>query len=139
MAKRKHPKLNLSRILDDTIELINLTRKGIEFTLFDAIVIAGPFSMSEWGGFLHISERTLQRYRQDRRLFEPMQLERILEIVNVQKKGMEVFGNLEALDLWLNSPSVAFGGIKPKELLDNTFGIQLLTDELIRIEHGVLA
>ena len=35
--------------------------------------------------------------------------------------------------------SVPLGGVKPKELLDTTYGINLITDELIRIEHGIFA
>ncbi|NEN24917.1 DUF2384 domain-containing protein, partial [Cryomorpha ignava] len=40
---------------------------------------------------------------------------------------------------WLDSNIVALGGIKPKTLLDSSFGISILNQELIRIEHGVLA
>lgn len=31
---------------------------------------------------------------------------------------------------------MALGGLKPKILLDNSFGIGLVSDELIRVEHG---
>ena len=50
-----------------------------------------------------------------------------------------VFGNIENFSQWLNSKNIALGGVKPISLLDNTFGIMLLKDQLIRIEHGVLA
>ena len=55
------------------------------------------------------------------------------------KKGAEVFGNEPKFDLWLNTENLALGNIKPKSLFDSTFGINLLIDELTRIEHGVLA
>jgi len=39
----------------------------------------------------------------------------------------------------METVSVPLGGIKPKELLDTTYGINMIADELGRIEHGVLA
>jgi uncharacterized protein (DUF2384 family) len=50
-----------------------------------------------------------------------------------------VFGDKERFNVWLNATNIALGNVKPKDLLDNTFGISLLKDELGRIEHGILA
>ena len=130
--------LVLEKILDDTIALINLTRKGVAYQLFNSIVGAGSFTMKDWSLFLHISERTLQRYKKEEKLFEPIHSERILEIAQIQKRGVEIFSNLENFNQWMNTKSIALGGIKPKELLDNSFGILMLNDELTRIEHGIL-
>ena len=54
-------------ILDDTIALINLSREGLAYPIFHSIVGYGPFSLKEWSLFLHISERTLQRYKKEGR------------------------------------------------------------------------
>ena len=53
--------------------------------------------------------------------------------------GAEIFGDKTRFDTWLGSDNIALGGQKPKTFLDNTFGIGLLKDELMRIEQGVLA
>ena len=45
----------------------------------------------------------------------------------------------EKLNTWLETKNIMLGGVKPKDLLDNTFGISLVKDELTRIEYGVLA
>ncbi len=129
----------LEKILGDTIALINLARKGIEYSLFQSIVTTGPFTIKEWVNFLHITERTLQRYKKENKSFEPLQSERILEIAQLQKRGKDIFGSTENFNQWMNSKIIALGGIRPKELLDNSFGISLLNQELTRIEHGVLA
>jgi uncharacterized protein (DUF2384 family) len=50
-----------------------------------------------------------------------------------------IVGDTEKFNLWLDSNNLALGGIKPKSLFDSTFGINLLKDELIKIEYGVLA
>ena len=123
----------------DVFMLIGTVREGIKYGLFQHIADKSPFSTTEWSNFLHLSERTFQRYKKDRRTFDPLHSEKILEITLVYNKGVEVFGDKANFDAWLSAKSVALGGIKPKELLDSSFGIGLLKDELTRIEHGVLA
>ncbi len=129
----------LNKILDDTIELIRLTRKGVEYSLFNSIVTATPYSIKDWSSFLHLTERTLQRYKKEDRSFEQPYSERILEIAQLQKRGIEVFGNADYFNQWQDSNIVALGGVKPKTFLDSSFGILILNEELTRIEHGVLA
>lgn len=62
-----------------------------------------------------------------------------LEIALLYLKGLDVFVDSQKFNTWLESQNIALGGIKPKDLLDNTFGINMIKDELSRIEHGVLA
>ena len=81
----------------------------------------------------------MQRYKKEGLSFETLQSERILDIALLQRKGIEVFGNTDNFFTWLKSINISLGGIKPLELLDNSFGIGLLKDELLRIEHGILA
>ncbi len=123
----------------DVLTLISSVREGIKYGLFQTIASKSPFSTAEWSGFLHLSERTFQRYKKEKRTFDPLHSERILEITLVYNKGLEVFGEKENFDAWLETKNIALGGIKPKELLDSTFGIGLLKDELTRIEYGILA
>lgn len=129
------------RLIDDkdVFMLISTVREGIKYALFQNIADKIPFSVSEWSNFLHLSERTFQRYKKEKRTFDPLHSEKILEITLVYNKGIDVFGDKANFDTWLEAKNVALGGLKPKELLDSTFGIGLLRDELTRIEHGVLA
>ncbi|MGB4773947.1 MAG: antitoxin Xre/MbcA/ParS toxin-binding domain-containing protein [Daejeonella sp.] len=121
------------------LSLINAVREGIKFNAFMSIVTKSPFNISEWSAFLHLSERTMQRYKKEEKTFDPIHSEKILEITLIYKKGVDVFGDTERFNSWLNSTNIALGNIKPKDLLDNTFGISMLKDELTRIEYGVLA
>jgi putative toxin-antitoxin system antitoxin component (TIGR02293 family) len=127
--------------VDDSnvFRLINAIRAGINFPVFDTIAKQNSFTLNEWSGFLHLSERTMQRYQKEKKTFDPSSSERIIEIVLLVRFGVEVFGNSEKFTSWLETSSVSLGGRKPKDLLDNTFGIGLLKDELTRIEHGILA
>ncbi len=140
MAQVLSSELSYKQIDDrDVFILISTVREGIKYALFQNIANISPFSTTEWSNFLHLSERTFQRYKKDKRTFDPLHSEKILEITLVYNKGVEVFGDKLNFDAWLSAKNVALGGIKPKELLDSTFGIGLLKDELTRIEHGVLA
>lgn len=134
------PKVSYSSIDDNyALSLIEIVRKGIKFSMFINFANKSPFSLNEWSAFLHLSERTMQRYKKEERTFEPLQSEKILEIAILYKKGVEVFGNREKFNSWLETENLALGKVKPKDLFDNSFGINLLKDELVKIEHGILA
>lgn len=123
----------------DVLYLIRTVRKGIVYPRFAELTKAFPFSVNDWSGFLHLSERTIQRYQKEERSFDPVSSERIIEITLLYKHAVEVFGSKKKLDAWLDIQNAALGGSKPKELLDSTFGLQLIRNELARIEHGVLS
>lgn len=86
-----------------------------------------------------MSERTIQRYKRENKRFNSIHPEKLLIIMLLFKKGAEVFGSIPNFLTWLSSKNIALGGVKPLELLDNSFGVNLVKDELTKIEHGVLA
>lgn len=60
------------------------------------------------------------------------------EVQQLEKIGIQVFGTLDKYNFWLYSDNAAFGGVKPASILENSSGIGILKDELIKIEHGIL-
>lgn len=126
--------------MDDksTRSLIETAREGIPFSQFLNMATASPFSLSEWSDFIHVSERTMQRYKKEKRTFDALQSEKILHITLLYNTGVEVFGSADKFNNWLETENLVLN-CKPKTLLDSTFGIGLLRDELTRIEHGILA
>lgn len=123
----------------NVIIIIEAVRNGITFSIFYGFAKKTPFSLNEWSGFLHMSERTMQRHKREKKTFDPIYSEKILQISLLYNLGIDVFGDNEKFNTWLEANNIALGGIKPKQLLDNSFGIGLLKDELQRIEHGILA
>jgi putative toxin-antitoxin system antitoxin component (TIGR02293 family) len=123
----------------DLFKLIETLKSGIKFTVFKTIAGESPFSLAEWCHFLHLSERTMQRYTQEKKTFEPLQSEKILQIALLYKKGTEVFGSKEHFNFWLKTENISLGNLTPVSLLDNSFGIDMIKAELHRIENGVLA
>lgn len=131
----------LNEYLDDqgVLGLIDWIKEGLKFSVFNRIASNSHFTLGEWSFFLNISERTLQRYKRDKKSFDKAQSERIIQIQMIQQLGKEVFGRDESFNQWLELKNLALQGRKPKDFLDSSFGINLVRDELRRIEHGVLA
>lgn len=121
------------------LSLIDAINRGIDFSVFETITKKYSFSLQNWADFLHISSKTLSRYQKESKTFDALQSERIMQIEILHSKGVEVFGSKENFSTWLETENLALGNLIPRNLLKNSFGIQLLMDELTRIEHGVLA
>ena len=121
------------------LKLIDIIRNGIHFRTFWRFAHTIPFTLNDWSSYLHVSERTMQRYQSEQKTFDPLQSEKIIEIALLFKKGSEVWGDSDKFHSWLDTESIALGKIKPKSLLDSSIGIQMLNDEIGRIEYGVLA
>jgi len=129
------------RSLDNNniFKLINATKEGVDFRTFNEFSKTYPLNSATWSKILNMSERTIQRYRREKKRFDSIHTEKLLLIMLLFKKGSDVFGNTKNFLTWISSENIALGGIKPIDLLDNSFGINLVKDELIKIEHGVLA
>jgi len=123
----------------DILKLIDVTREGIDYKTFQELTVSFPLNISTWAKILNMSERTIQRYRREKKRLDSIHTEKLLLIILLFNKGISVFGNTSNFLAWINSKSIPLGGIKPIDLLDNSFGINMVKDELIKIEHGVLA
>ncbi len=123
----------------NVLHIIEMVRAGVGYDDFSQIAGDTAFSMADWANYLQLSERTLQRNQKEKKLFQPVQSEKIIELSMLYQYGVEVFGDKGNFDTWLHSQSIALGGRVPKDLLDTKFGVGLIRDELGRIEHGVLA
>lgn len=129
-----------STIFSDKILIIKIIRQGVSYPLYQSVADYAPFSEADWAAIFDISTKSLQRYKQMKDFrFRPIHSEKILEIAEVIREGLEVFGDLEKFQLWLDTPNYALGNILPKELLKDSYGKDLLMAELIRISHGILA
>ncbi|MFA7326171.1 MAG: antitoxin Xre/MbcA/ParS toxin-binding domain-containing protein [Candidatus Kapaibacterium sp.] len=127
------------REYSDSYTYIDVVREGLAFQKFDALTESLPLSNADWSQYLHLSERTLQRYNKESKSFDMQQTERIMQILILFNLGFDVFGKPEKFFNWLTKENIAVGGKAPKDLLDSSFGIDLLKDELNRIQYGVLA
>lgn len=115
------------------------TTKEFNYKEFKKISDKVPFTQKEWSDFLHISERTLQRYAKDDGNFNFGVTDRIFQIDKVIKRGIEVFGNVDKFIRWLKSNPYMLEGRLSLQSLSSFEGINMVLTQLGRIEHGLFA
>ncbi len=124
---------------NDIFKLINTTRTGIDYETFHRLTGNFPLNSTDWSRILNVSERTIQRYRREKKRFDSIHSERLLLIMLLFKKGIDIFESKSNFIEWINSKNISLGGITPISILDSAFGINMIKDELLKIEHGVLS
>ncbi len=118
--------------------LVELARRGISKRSLLKLAEIGEISLKQISELLPVSLRTLQRYN-DADLLPPETSEHALLIAEVFARGTEVFDNRAQLRKWLQTPCVGLANETPFSLLDTSFGVRLVTEELGRLEQGVYA
>lgn len=115
-------------------DLISISRSGLQRRHFDSFA-------QKVGLEVQVLE-TVTRIASDKSMNaiqSPASTERLLEIAMLYIRGIDVLETKENFRSWMTKPNLALGGIKPIDLLDTSLGIQLLNDELTRIEEGIFA
>lgn len=128
----------LRRKIRDRIDLIELSNTGLTK---DALKHLSDFlclSIRQISNLLPITERTILRYSNNKH-FNSVVSEQILQIAEVATRGVEVFGDKDKFINWMNHPSKPLANKTPLSLLNSRFGIEMVLDELGRIEHGIFA
>jgi putative toxin-antitoxin system antitoxin component (TIGR02293 family) len=124
--------------LSNKLLIIAVIRAGVPYNLFELIQDYTPFSERDWASFLDVSTKSLQRYRIEKNhTFKAIHSEKIIAIAEVTELGLEVFGDIEKLRLWFATPNFALGNLSPMDLLKDSYGKELVVNELVRINHGI--
>ena len=130
----------VNQLFGNKMQIVIAIRKGISYSFFSSIQLFTPFNETDWSEFLNISTKTLQRYKKSKtHVFKPIHSEKIIELLEVTTLGLAVFETKEKFNKWLNTTSLALGKLKPTDLLKNSYGKELVIDELHRIDHGIFA
>jgi putative toxin-antitoxin system antitoxin component (TIGR02293 family) len=122
----------------DRMDLIDLSEKGLTREAVENLAKYLALSNQQIAEILPVSARTLQRYHPQER-FNALISEHVLLIAEAAVKGREVFGSRVNFLLWMKSPYIALGNKVPLSLLKTKFGIDMVIDELGRIEHGIIS
>ncbi len=122
---------------NNKMHIVGIIRDGVTYSFFDMLRTYAPFTEEDWAAFLGISTKSLQRYQKSMKKFKPIHSEKIIEIAEVIHQGMEVFGDMNKLKLWLNTPNYALHNHTPKNLLSDSYGKELVLTELVHIDFGI--
>ncbi len=125
------------RILTD-LELVKSAREGITKGKVNDIIKLTGLTQVEFGRYIDLTTRAIQRKSLGDKLSKNIS-EKALLIYNLYGRGSQLFGSIEEFKEWMDTSNIALGNVKPKEYLDTFSGIEYLTEELGRIEHGFMA
>lgn len=133
----KSQRLSYAQFWDNKLLIRIVIREGVSYKLYQFIRLSAPFSEEDWAGYLGMSVKSLERYRQGEKAFKPIHSEKIIEMAEVTKIGLDILGGIHNFRLWLNTPNFALGKLKPKDLLNDSYGKELVLGELTRINYGI--
>jgi putative toxin-antitoxin system antitoxin component (TIGR02293 family) len=123
----------------NNIALLTKAKKGLSAdAVFDFMLISDlPNEHVETA--LNKSVKTFQNYREKKTALDAPTSEKLLRLFSLYRKGADVFGSLNAFIEWLSRPAYGLGNQVPQTLMDTITGLDLITEELVRIEYGDLA
>ena len=127
------------KAFSDNIALVTDAKKGLPAqAVFDFIYLSA-FSFPTVEQILNKTIKTFTTYKRDQTNLDATISEKLLKIFSLYDKGVDVFGDIAEFNQWMAAPAFGLGNTIPSDLLDTVTGIELVFDELIRIEYGDLA
>lgn len=115
------------------LELISRIRSGVKKSDWKQLIGTIGHTEKELENILPSSISSMQK----KKVYGKETSERIYELAKLYGLGYEVFDTKEQFKEWLMSPSKALGGKKPFELLDSSFGFEMVENEMVRIQYNV--
>lgn len=129
-----HVKFNSIDVSDD-MKVFQHARQGLKPGVFYDFAEAINISNKSLADLLNISSRTISNYKDQKKLLEPVYGEHLLKLIGLYKKGVSLFGTVDEFSYWLNKP---FWNSKecPMDWLSTPGGVDLVSDELIKLAYG---
>jgi putative toxin-antitoxin system antitoxin component (TIGR02293 family) len=87
---------------------------------------------------LDLTEPTLRKHLNTAKELSTSLSEHVLFLLELYDKGIDTFGSVQEFKNWLPQHNIGIDA-KPNDLLDSITGINMVMNELNRIDHGILA
>lgn len=123
----------------DNLAIITTAVNGVNSKAFFDFVRISGFNKEEAASLFNVSLKTFTRYRNENKNLAPLYGEMVLKLIALYKLGIEVFGDVPAFNSWLNKENFGLGNLVPKNLMNISGGIDLISEELENIKYGNLA
>ena len=131
-------KKNSSERNNASFNYIKLILTGIKSSSIASFLKHSNLSQKQLSKIIHLSERTLQR-NSPHKLLDLGASGKLIEICRLLHKSITVFNNKEKLLLWINRPNLQLNNQTPLELMETSLGMDMVHDELIKMEQGVFS
>ncbi|WP_442794941.1 antitoxin Xre/MbcA/ParS toxin-binding domain-containing protein [Pelobium manganitolerans] len=106
-------------------------------SLLDLLEISGS-TRFDLAKNLDLTEPTLRKHLSAPKELSTSLSEHVLFLLELYDKGLDTFGSIQEFKKWLPEYNIGIGA-KPNDLLDSITGINIVMNELHRIDHGILA
>ena len=124
---------------NNDISLLTNSKKGLKAkAALDFISLSG-FTQDEFQETFKTTVKTIQNHVTRELTLDASLSEKLLKSFALFDKGVTIFGSAKSFHQWLGSPAYGLGNQLPFDLMDTITGINLIEEELIRIEYGDLA
>ena len=118
-----------------TVDTIAFIRNGFPKESVTRVIEKTDLPAGKIFNILHIGFPQPAYYNDDEKL-SVEQSNFLYEFARLYLKGLDVFGDKQTFDHWLNRPNLALGEKTPLELLDTIEGFRLVENVLAQIEYG---
>ena len=119
-------------------EIIGRIRKGLSPGVSRRVTEAYGVSQEDLARIIHVSKKTIQR-QEAKGAYNIEVSDGLVRLADVFARATEVFEDKAEARVWLQEESTALGGVTPWSLLDTTTGVDMVVQELGRIEHGIVS
>jgi putative toxin-antitoxin system antitoxin component (TIGR02293 family) len=119
--------------------LVQVANEGISASNLEELYVLTKHNKNFFAEILLISTKTIERYVKENKKFNPSESEKLMKLQEVYEWGIEVFGNAEEFNKWLEKPAYGLNQMIPKDMMKTSTGTKLVEDELVRIAYGELA
>ena len=125
--------------INSTASLVQKAKNGLPVKVFEQLSEATALSPEQLSSLINTSSKTIRNYRAKQAMFDRPTSEHLLLLIGLYKKGQQLFTEVAAFNQWLHIPAYGLGGEVPYTMLHTAKGIDLVMEELYRIEFGALA
>ncbi len=125
--------LNAKDALGYKMELIGRIRGGVKKTDWKQLIHYTGSTEKEFEHILPVSISSMQK----KTVYGKETSERIYELARLFGLGYDVFDSEDDFKQWLKTPSRSLGNKIPFELLDSSFGFEMVENEIVRIQYNV--
>lgn len=116
--------------------VVSEATQGVGVEKFDVLLEVTGLQKAVLASLIGVDPRTIDNYRKHGKKFDMLEGELLIKLSRLFGIGMEVFEDMNEFKEWLLKASLGLGGKVPMELLRTITGVDLVNDELMRIEHG---
>jgi putative toxin-antitoxin system antitoxin component (TIGR02293 family) len=120
---------------ENMLQVAQVVEEGLQSAEIGPILDYLGFKVSDIAKAASVSASTVSRWHPKTSIGIPGS-NQFFRIDQVIRKGVDLFGGLEELKGWLQSPNLALGNAVPAQLITTAIGVELVDEALDALHYG---